>query len=318
MIPTLMFGFDKGKDLARRRLQKDGHLFKKNGWWKLRWREDDTKADGQRYRARRTETIGRCDGPSALTERQAKREAWDRILSKVNQVELTPQSLMKFRDFVDKFFIPGHVVMLKIGGRVHYDVNLKHVLGELGNKPLRDIKHHDVQGLCLGMLTKSYAAGGKQKRYSVQTALHVKNVASAVFEHAKQVGMYVGENPAKYVKLPEMQRKERHALTAEQMKLLLEALPSPAREMAHLAVLTSMNIAEICGLQWCRVNLTDGWAIVDGEPIPPQCIAVRRQWSARKGGGAYGTVKAKGRVRNLPLTAALSRLLRSVTQGRQI
>jgi integrase len=109
-----------------------------------------------------------------------------------------------------------------------------------------------------------------------------------------------------------MTRKSKHSLTVEQMRLLMAALPLPTSEMVHLALLTSMNIAEICRLQWERVNLTEEWVIVDGEPIPPQSIAVRKQWSVRKGGGAYGTVKAKGRVRNLPITPVLAKLLRSV------
>src|SRR5438128_1155651 len=33
--------FDKQKDdMARRRLQQNGDLYKQGGWWKLRWRED--------------------------------------------------------------------------------------------------------------------------------------------------------------------------------------------------------------------------------------------------------------------------------------
>ena len=152
----------------------------------------------------------------------------------------------------------------------------------------------------------------RQVPYSVQTALHLKNATSAVFNYAKTVQMYSGENPAANVRLPEMTRKQKHALTVEQMELLLEALPSPAREMAHLAVLTSMNVAEMCGLQWQAVNLTDSWPILDGEVVPPRSIVIRLQWSTRKGGGAYHTVKARGRGRYLPIDSAIEKLLRGV------
>jgi integrase len=155
----------------------------------------------------------------------------------------------------------------------------------------------------------------KRKRempYSVQAALHLKNATSAVFEYAKTVGMYSGENPASHIRLPEMTRKEKHSLTVEQMKLVLLSFPSPAREMSNVAVLTSMNIAEICGLQWKYVNLSSSWVIVDGEPIPPMAIAVRRQWSTRKGGGAYHSLKAGTRRRNLPIDSALEKILRGV------
>jgi len=56
-------------------------------------------------------------------------------------------------------------------------------------------------------------------------------------------------NPAKLVRLPKMVRKESHALSFDQTFTTLAALKSPAREMDLFAILTSMNIAEICGLQ---------------------------------------------------------------------
>lgn len=320
--------------MGRRRLQKDGHLYKENGWWRLRWREDMIGPDGSLKRVRRSATLGACDGPGALTERKAKRRAWDDHLSRVNQNELMPQSLMKVKDFVERRFGPEYVLALKPGGQVHYRVQLAHVVENLGGMSLRDVKHEHVQRLCLGLLQRTYMIGkdrvrkvrdkatgkrvevvekrARQIRYSVQSALHLKNAVSAMFEHARAVGLYAGENPARYVRLPEMQRKERHALTVDQMKAVLAAFPSPAREMAYVAVLTSMNIAEICGLQWQCVNLTDSWVIVDAEPMPPMSIAVRRQWSTRKGGGAYHSLKAGTRRRNLPIDAALAKILRKL------
>jgi len=107
------------------------------------------------------------------------------------------------------------------------------------------------------------------------------------------------------VRLPELVRKEAHALSFEQAVAALRALKSPAREMVLFAILTSMNIAEICGLQWRRINLTEQFATVDGESLPPLTIAVRRQWYR----GEYGTVKAKSRRRNLPLGAVLKDVL---------
>jgi len=75
--------------------------------------------------------------------------------------------------------------------------------------------------------------------------------------------------------------------------------------MVLFAILTSMNIAEICGLQWKRINLTEQFTTVDGESLPPLAIAVRRQWYR----GEYGSVKAKSRRRNLPMGAVLQGVL---------
>jgi hypothetical protein len=263
--------------MARRRLQKKGHLYKENGWWRLRWREDVIGEDGQVKRGRPSAVIGRCEGPGALTYRQADRAAWDQVLSKVNQTEIMPASLMKVKDFIERRFVPEHVLALKRGGREHYDTQLKHLVAELGEMSLRDVKREHVQRMCPGLLQKTYTIGKKKPRqipYSVQAAVHLKNATSAVFEHAKAHEMYTGENPARYVKLPEMRRKQKHSLTHDQMNVLLEALPSPAAEMAHVSVLTSLNVAEICGLQWKDINLTNDWIVVDGEPIDPMSLRV--------------------------------------------
>jgi integrase len=117
-----------------------------------------------------------------------------------------------------------------------------------------------------------------QSGYSTQTAKHIRNVVSAIFSHAIRERCFVGTNPASSATLPGMTRKEAHALTLEQTIRVLGAMQYPERELTLIAILTSMNIAEICGLQWKHLNLTDRAADRDGELIPPRTIAVRKQW----------------------------------------
>ncbi len=156
---------------------------------------------------------------------------------------------------------------------------LKHVLPPLEKLRLRDATASDIQKVASSML---------RKNYSVQTVKHVRTTVSAIFTHAKRLGWHTGDNPAKLVRLPEMVRRESHALSFAQSFSALASLESPAREMVLFAILTSMNIAEICGLQWKRVNLTEQFTTVDGESLPPLTIAVRAQWYR----GEYGSVKA--------------------------
>src|SRR5713101_493829 len=124
------------------------------------------------------------------------------------------------------------------------------------------------------------------------------------------VGWHTGDNPAKLVRLPEMVRRESHALSFDQSFSALASLQSPAREMVLFAILTCMNIAEICGLQWKRVNLNEQFTTVDGESLPPLTIAVRAQWYR----GEYGSVKAKSRRRNLPIPVALRGVLAKIKE----
>jgi hypothetical protein len=151
-------------DLGRRRLQKNGHLYKENGWWRLRWREDVIGPDGEAARHRRSATLGPCEGPAGLTEKKAQRIAWDEYLSRVNQQELMPQSLMKVSDFIERRFNPEYVLALKLGGQVHYRVWLVHVVATLGAMSLREVRHEHVQRMCLGLLQKTYSLGKDRVR----------------------------------------------------------------------------------------------------------------------------------------------------------
>jgi integrase len=63
-----------------------------------------------------------------------------------------------------------------------------------------------------------------------------------------------------------------------------------------------MNIAEICGLRWKRVNLTDEWLTSsDGEALAPRTIAVREHWYRDR----LTQVTQKSRRRNLAIPAPL-------------
>ena len=65
---------------------------------------------------------------------------------------------------------------------------------------------------------------------------------------------------------------EARALTLDQAIAVLDALATPAREMVLCAILTSMNVAEICASKE-RINLTN-------EGLPVTEVAFRRCTSA--------------------------------------
>src|SRR5258708_12162146 len=117
---------------------------------------------------------------------------------------------------------------------------LKHVVPPLGNFRLKDTTAADIQKVVSSMLGQSY---------SVQTVKHVRTTVSAIFTHAKRLGWHTGDNPAKLVRLPEMVRRESHALSFDQSFSALASLKTPARGMVLFATLTTINISQICGLQ---------------------------------------------------------------------
>jgi len=237
------------------------------------------------------------------------------------------QGAMTIADFVERVFVPEHVALKNPAGRTHYQALLKHVLmpeevdcmflGDaaksgtrlkavpnwpyLSSVRLCDARPDDVQRLILAAMAHGY---------STQTVKHIRNVVSAIFEHARKKHWYTGDNPASLVTLPQMTRKDAHALTPARTQEVLGVMQYPEREMALMAILTSMNLAEICGLQWKYVNLTGTWSNTSGEPVPPRTIAVRKHLYR----GELENVNKAKRNRNLPIPECLIPILRDLSR----
>jgi integrase len=209
-----------------------------------------------------------------------------------------------------------------LSGRTHYHAILKHVLtpenvdrmfdvdpekSKARLKAVEDWPYLDKVRLCDAQAedVQRLIAAAVARKYSSQTVTHIRNVISAIFAHAKREQWFNGANPASGVTLPGMTRKESHALTLAQAKAVLAAMQYPEREMTLIAILTDVNVAEICGLQWKRVNLTEGWSLADGEPIPPRSIAIRKEWYR----GELVAVEKKSRNRSLPIPEPLLPIL---------
>jgi integrase len=271
--------------MARRRGQERGHVHRQANGWYLAYREDALDEGGNIIPVRRNRKIADA---REVGKREAQRIARE-FLNQLDGQMLRPSSLITVVGFVERRFRPDVMWALKHAGQKHYEYILgQHVLPGIGGQRLRDVTSDHVQAL----VKMKIEAG-----YSVQTAVHIRNAISAVFNHAKLKHAFSGDNPAEGVRLPEMQRRETHSLNFEQGRLLVAALPSPAREMALLSMTTSLNVAEMLGLRWKRVNLTDQAVVASGEVLQPLTLAVRENCYR----GKFGSVKAKSRRRDVPL-----------------
>lgn len=120
---------------------------------------------------------------------------------------------------------------------------------------------------------------------------------------------FTGVNPGSLVKVPEISRQEAHTLTLAQVKDVLAVVRYPEKQMALIAILTDMNVEEICGLQWKYVNLSGKWRQTEGEQIPPRTVAVRQQWCL----GRLARVSRKSRNRNLAISDPLLSILHELS-----
>jgi len=202
---------------------------------------------------------------------------------------------MSIADFVEKSFVPEHVSIKGLAGRTHYRAILKHVLtpeevqrvfhleSEKSRTRLKAIPDWPYLSRLELSQTRpehieSLMLAAQARGYSMQTVTHIRNVVSAIFSHARKGNYFHGLNPASQVAVPGMSRKEAHMLSLPQLKAVLELMRYPEREMTLLVIVTGMNVAEICGLQWKHVNLAGSDLDVDGERLPVRTIAVRKQW----------------------------------------
>jgi integrase len=242
-------------------------------------------------------------------------------LSSTRRGGIVDESQMTFEKFVERKFLPEYVASKRPSGQAFYQAMLKHVLAPeavdrmlkvnsgkqvkkmkaipgwpyLGNMKLCDVRPDDICQL----LSVALAHG-----YSIQTVKHIRNVIGAIFSHAKEVRCLVGSNPVSQVKPPKQRRRQVVELTPAQAVEALGIMQYPEREMTLIGIFTGMSPAEIIGLQWAQVNLTNEQLNEYGMPQPPRTICVRKRWYRGKSERVRENC-----VRDLPITPPLLRIL---------
>jgi integrase len=195
------------------------------------------------------------------------------------------------REFVDEFFIPLALPVLKLSTRKRYQSTLNlHLLPAFGNRRLCDIGAVEVQRYILEKFGKGLGW---------ETCNHLRNLLSKIFASAKKWGHFAGENPAAAVELPEKQaRREKRVLMPDEVTRLLAIVREPVYTMVLIAVLTGLRIGEILGLRWENVDLDRSERRVEQ--------TVYR--------GSVGSPKTKGSRRTLPLPETAVMALKRLAQ----
>jgi integrase len=238
-----------------------------------------------------------------------------------NPASYSPTTIL---EFVERRFIPEFVSIKRRASRSYFRAILKHVLhpeqvirafgaslGRTNNRltAIPNWPYLDSLQMCEinAEIIQHLISTAMKHGYSTQTATHIRNVIRSVFSHAIRTGYYSGPNPATLVTLPSMTRKEPHALSLAQLKDVMNAMRHPEKNIAAFALLTELSVAEICGLQWKYLNLSNCSRLVEEEIVPPRTIAVRLQ-SYR---GEFGAVP-ESRRRLVRVPELLFSLLRDL------
>ena len=280
----------------------------------------ETKAHGRYWIA--PSSLGNLDGLGARLSLETKGEL---KLDRIVHGEPVSASLV---EFVESRFAPEYVSVKRSAGRAHFQSILKHILtpeavdrafcinaetSRVRMKAIPGWPYMDSLRLCdvSAANVQLLISKALEHGYSAQTVIHIRSVLRAIFAHAQMLNWFTGENPASLAVPPGMARKEAHILTFAQLKQVMELMRYPEKEIALFAVLNGMSVAEICGLQWKYLNLSDLRRLVDGEWIPARTMAIRYQ-SYR---GEFGLVM-KNRKRILSISEVLSSVLQ-ILRGRK-
>lgn len=272
-------------------------VFRKGPSWFVQVREE-VRSGTDVKRAKRCYWIAPASGPEGVTKTEAQRIAEDGVIRRVNSEAVQPQTLATVQEFWESRFQPAHYLTLRPSGRRHYEWAKTWVMKLLGSLCVRDVKARDVQAAVSAMIAAEL---------SPQSVRHVVNVVSALFRFAIEAEQLNMINPALGVRCPPVRHASKQVLSIEEARTLIGALPSPSKEIASLAMLTSMNIAEIIGLKWRWVNLANE-PLWSGKVLLPACsLAVRGQvdWETRE----YSEVKTPKRLRLLTLAPRMVAML---------
>jgi integrase len=268
--------------MARPRHQKGSLVVRgKPKRYVLRWREDVVKPDGTIERIQHAETIGFV----TQIKKQQALEILQARVSAVSQQRLRPRVIMTLSEFVTAEWKPNAALALKKSSMRIYSYQLeKHILPTLGELPLRHLGIAQIEA-CLSNLM--------QKGHATSTLRSVRATFATVLRSAVKRG-YVERNPAHGVVIREGDsKKEWRFYSADQARMLLNALTEPCASVVAVAVLTGMRIGEILALRWKRIDLLGG------------TLEVAENYSS----GEFGSPKTKSSRRVIPISSALRRVL---------
>jgi integrase len=221
-----------------------GYVFKKGGFWYIRFYDNVAEADGRIIRRQ----VCRQGAPYC-DEYRTYRDLMpliEELLKPVNSGGCLPEAVLSVEQFIRDHYLP-HVNEQKRASTAkgYKDIWQFHVKGKFAAVRLRDFRPVDGERFLQSL--------AKQQNYHLSrtTLKHIKSFLSGVFTFARRQGVLSGANPMQGVSIPHGREPERtHAHSLEEITAMLAVLTGTARTLVGTAAFTGLRRSEIRGLRW--------------------------------------------------------------------
>jgi integrase len=218
-----------------------------------------TLPDGRRRYSFRVDTGRDPDGRRVQEYRTFDRrddavKALARIQHEHGQGTYVRPSRETLGEYLDTY-LEGATRNVRASTRRNYEDALLPVRERLGSRRLQSITKADVEGLVSWMLSAGRRRGGK-----AGTGLSARSVRltlgrlTAALELALAEGK-LGRNPARYVKPPAHNPRERETWTAAEVRAFLAVADADRLAACWRLSLYGLRRGEVCGLRWRDVDL---------------------------------------------------------------
>ena len=222
-----------------------------------------------------------------MTKQQARAKAREEM-SVVNNHARVIHAQINFGKFLDEY---EQKFILKLDNlsastQAKYQTQIKtHIRPRFGSMMMAEITTKVIDEWL------NEKGGGRSCR--PRPALDLRNILSGIFSQAEKWGYHQQKNPVLGVTIGKHRPvREKHKLTEEQTRALLEALPEDVRLICMICLFCTLRISEALGLQWKHVDWDRG------------VVMVRQRFFR----GDLDVPKTRKATRDLPLGQLVERL----------
>jgi integrase len=254
-----------GEDMARSRTQK-GWIRHRGDVWTIHYRV--RSGDGW---VQKTETVTKAKKKSDA------QKALDRRIAGVNAAnDPHKPRVTNFASFASgphwQSYLKKHRLKPSTVGSYQSMLD-RIVLPAIGDRTIDDVSPQDIAALLNGL-----EAAGRSGKY----ALNVYAMLTVMFSVAEQLELVERSPMRPKIHRPLSEKREKPALTCEQIRAIEAAFPPELRALCLCVALTGLRLGELLGLRWCDVDLdarvmTVAHSLWRGQLVEPKTEASKRR-----------------------------------------